>query len=259
MNTLEFLTQIPGHAEYSRSSKILLFGYYLRKFKGLAQFGASDLKGCFQDSLLRTPSDLSALLRKLSSGKNSPLIRVGTKGKYGLSIQGLNEVESIIPEGFTSSTSTQYSLAAKGYLRKILARMPDGQRKDFVAEAISCLGIGARRATVIMTWLAVIDHLHDYVLTHKLTDFQSALVRRSDYASRIVIQRKEDFGSIKESIFIEVCRSGNIITADIKKLLDEKLGLRNSCAHPSSITVGEAKVVSFIEDVVDNVFSKYSL
>lgn len=68
----------------------------------------------------------------------------------------------------------------------------------------------------------------------------------------------EDFDDMNEAVFIEVCRSAGLITKDVRKILDEKLGFRNSCAHPSSIHVGDAKVVSFVEDIVENVIVKYS-
>lgn len=46
---------------------------------------------------------------------------------------------------------------------------------------------------------------------------------------------------------------------DVRKILDEKLGFRNSCAHPSSIAVGDSKALSFVEDLVDNVIAKHPI
>ena len=41
--------------------------------------------------------------------------------------------------------------------------------------------------------------------------------------------------------------------------LDEKLGIRNTCAHPSGVEVHPTKVVNFVEDLLDNVLSKYPI
>ncbi len=259
MTPLEFLSQIPNHAEFSRSSKILLFAYYLRKFGALAEFKSADIRRTFREALIRIPSDLTTLLRELSRGSKSPLILGRVRNTFALSIHGVDEVEGILPAGFASPAAASYSDTAKEYLAKVLSRMPAGNRKDFLAEAISCLGVGARRSSVVMTWLVAMDHLYEYVLVHNLADFNTALHKRTDAASRVTIANHDDFGDIKESVFIEVCRSAGIVTPDVRKILDEKLGFRNSCAHPSSITVGEAKGVSFIEDIVDNVITKYPI
>lgn len=99
--------------------------------------------------------------------------------------------------------------------------------------------------------------MYEYVLAHKLNEFNSALSKQPWNSKRLKIAKKDDFGEIKESDFILVCRSARIITGDVRKLLDEKLGFRNSCAHPSSIAVGDSKVLSFIEDLIDNVVAKH--
>ena len=170
------------------------------------------------------------------------------------------EVESIIPVAAPSAVEMRSFLdIAVPHLQRVIARVTDPQRKDFLAEAISCLGVGARRATVVLTWVAALDHLHEYVLIHQLASFNAALGRRSDRLSKFVVAARDDFGEMKESVFIEVCRSANVITADVRKILDEKLGFRNSCAHPSSISIGDSKVVSFIEDLVDNVIAKFTI
>jgi len=41
--------------------------------------------------------------------------------------------------------------------------------------------------------------------------------------------------------------------------LEQKLDTRNSCAHPSGITVNKSKVIDFVEDLVENVVVKYAI
>ena len=107
-----------------------------------------------------------------------------------------------------------------------------------------------------MTWCATVDHLYDYILAKKLSDFNSALSRRPNFYNKIQVSNKDDFSDIKESVFIEVCRSAGVISKDGRKILDEKLGIRNTCAHPSSVEIHGSKVVNFIEDLIDNVIIK---
>jgi hypothetical protein len=210
--------------------------------------------------MLRVPTDINNLVNRLSAGRASPLIKGRQRGSFALSIVGLNEVQSALPlETHTTNSHQPYALKAIEYLKKPLSKVTDPTRRAFLAEAIACLGVDAKRATIVLTWIAAVDHLYEYILVHKLADFNAALRRRNGPEARLTISTRDDFNDLKESIFIEVCRSSGIVTNDVRKILDEKLGFRNSCAHPSTISIGEAKVVTFIEDLIDNVMTKYPI
>ncbi len=181
-------------------------------------------------------------------------------GSYALSIYGVNEVEAVLPAAAAPAKSGSRLLdTALPYLQRTVAKLIDRQRREFLAEAISCLEVRARRATLMMSWIAALDHMYDYALRRELTKFNSALEKQSGKLGKLTIKTKDDFGEMKESEFIAICRSAGIITNDVRKILDEKLGFRNSCAHPSSIAVGDSKVLSFVEDLVDNIITKHAL
>ena len=261
MTTQEFVSQFPNHAEFSRKSRVVLFAYYLRQHEAATRFSSADIRRCFADALLKVPTDLSSLLLSLTRGKEAPLLRV-KGGYFALSLYGVNEVEAILPApAATQGPSTASSILATAlpFLQKTVAKVSDAQRKEFLAEAISCLDVGARRASVIMAWVAALDHMYEFVLTHGLVKFNAALAKQSGKLGKLSISGKDDFGEMKESEFILVCRSAGLITHDVRKILDEKLGFRNSCAHPSSIAVGDSKVLSFVEDLVENVIAKHAI
>lgn len=260
MSIREFVAKFPGHQDFSRRSYILLFAYYLRKYRGAAEFTAGDIRNCFAEGMLRIPTDLTVLLRRLSAGKGSPIVRARGAGIYALSLHGAAGVEAIVPApGADPRELRSFLASAVPYLTKVIAKVNDVQRREFLAEAISCVGVGARRATVVLTWLAALDHMYEYVATHHLAAFNAALGRRQDRLAKVRIGTRDDFGEMREATFIEVCRSASIVTHDVRKILDEKLGFRNSCAHPSSIQIGDSKVVSFVEDLVENVITKYPI
>jgi hypothetical protein len=97
------------------------------------------------------------------------------------------------------------------------------------------------------------------VLTNKLADFNGAWAQRADCHGRAIADQ-DDFLELRdENTFIEILRAATIITKNVKKILDEKLGFRNTCAHPNDIIVTEAKVVAAIEDFAYNVILKYPL
>jgi len=139
-----------------------------------------------------------------------------------------------------------------------VGRISGDAEQRFLAEAIACLEVKARRAAVVMVWLMTVDHLQRYVLAHKLPEFNAAWAARPDYRGRAIVSQ-DDFLEIRESAFIEILRSGSVITKDIRRILDEKLGFRNTCAHPNDVVIPESKVLAAIEDLVYNVVLKYPL
>lgn len=259
MTILDFLRDIPKFHEYSRKSKLLLLAYYLRQHKGLVEFAAKDIEHCCQ-GILKPPSQLKQQIALLSKGKSSPLMRGSTRSHFSLTAPGMNEVESYLSSGNKAEVVTDRFLSdAISYLKKFISQIGEENQRKFIAEAVACLGVDARRATIVMIWAAAIDHLYDHILNHRLSDFNAAIQRRRDRYAALAITNKNDFSDIRESAFIEICRSAGIISNDVRKILEEKLGIRNTCAHPSGIEVHPSKVVNFVEDLVDNVIIKYEI
>jgi hypothetical protein len=259
MTLLEFLRGIPNFQEFSRKSKILLLAYYLRQYKGMVEFSAEDIETACR-GILKPPSDLRVQLRLLAKGKNSLLAKGSTRDVFSLNMPGMDEVESYLASTGPAPAVVDTMIAdAISYLKKIIAKLGDDNQRKFMAEAVSCLAVDAPRATIVMAWAGAIDHLYDFILKHKLADFNTALSRRTDRHAHMRISNKDDFAELKESLFIEVARSAGVITSDVRKLLDEKLGIRNTCAHPSTVEVHRSKVVNFIEELVDNVILKYPI
>ncbi len=260
MTLLEFIANIGNFTDFSRRSKVLLFAYYLRKYQGIIEFSSGDVRQCFKDSLLKNPSDLSLLLKSLAHGRNSPLIRGGRNNRYSLAMIGLSEVETYLTSKQTTEVEVDSSLKSTiPYLERVISKVSDTNQLRFLAESIACLGVDAKRATILMTWASTVAHIYDYILAHKLNEFKLALAQRTDKYGKLIIKSYDDFTEIPESVFIEVCRSAKIISNDVRKILDEKLGIRNTCAHPSGVEVHRTKVINFIEDLVDNVITKYKI
>jgi hypothetical protein len=64
----------------------------------------------------------------------------------------------------------------------------------------------------------------------------------------------DDFSvDLKESVVIDICKREQIVNQNVAKILSNRLGDRNSAAHPSYIHVGQLQAEAFIEDIVDNV------
>ncbi len=157
-----------------------------------------------------------------------------------------NLLRRTVGTGYNDTTGTNLAQMGAGplavqtnaELRKLEGKVPAGPKKEFLKETIDCFGAGANRAFVIMCWILALDHLYDYVMKAPLSAFNEVLAKNADKRVRVTkIQSRDQFGDMPEGKFIEFLRASEIISNDVRKILDEKLGVRNSCAHPSGITV----------------------
>jgi hypothetical protein len=142
-------------------------------------------------------------------------------------------------------------------LTDLPSKVPNVAERDFLNEAITCYRHGAFRAAIVMCWNLAYDHLLEFILTKQLAMFNRQMpVRYPNLTKKTgitAISSRDDFGELKESQVIEICRSANIITADVYKILNEKLGRRNTAAHPNTVIVNQPQAEDFISDVVNNV------
>jgi hypothetical protein len=98
--------------------------------------------------------------------------------------------------------------------------------------------------------------MYEYVFNNKLVEFNNAIAATGNRRLSS-IRQLEDFSELKEVKFIELMKSAGIITADVRKILDEKLGIRNSAGHPSKVHLKESKAIEFGHDLLDNVILKF--
>jgi hypothetical protein len=254
MDIFQYLSKIPSFSSYSRRNKILLIAYFLREYNGILTFTAKEItdqcKGVTKD-----PSKTNLCLMEMSKGKGAPILKSSSKEGFSLSLSGLEEVQDFLSKNTTEFLDAFYNDAIN-YLTKVVTKVSENNKRKFLTEAIICLKVNSNRATIIMLWVCVVDHLYEYVLKYKLVDFNAELKKAN---SKRIIKCKDDFSDIKEERFIELLRASNIISNDVRKILDEKRGIRNSAVHPSGIEIHLSKVMNFVEDLVDNIILKYKL
>lgn len=244
-----FIRSIPSISQLSLRAHILLIAYHLSNTSKKPEFSLRILKNIFLKARLPFNADkASSVLKELITVDKSPLIQKG-KGKYLLSIYGDEEIRVYLK----NKPQIETEISA---LKDLIVKVKDSNQKLFLGEAISCAENRSYRASIIMTWLFVIDHLQEYVIDGKLSEFNNAMTLRTD-CKKLTIKTKEDFEDLKESVFIEILCSANIITKAIKKVLHAKLDTRNSCAHPSNIVIKESMVVEFIDSLIENIVLKY--
>ena len=139
--------------------------------------------------------------------------------------------------------------------------MPNVAERDFLDEALICFEHQAFRAAIVMTWNLAYSHLLEFILKHHVATFnakyQAMFPGKWAKAKAAPVSKYEDFSvDLKESEVLDVAKSANAITNDVYKVLEPKLGRRNSAAHPSSVKIGQLQAEEFIDDLVNNVVLK---
>lgn len=223
------------------------FTYFLTVEQGEEAVTAKSLTLCFIACDLKVPTRLSAYL---SEGlKANPKRYIRTPSGYRLH----RTFGDTLSERFGSN---RVVIQTSAELRSLEKSFEEGPKKRFLTEAVDCFEANANRAAIVMVWILAVDHLFDYVVNNKLDEFNSALSASPDKRIKRA-STKEDLSELKESKFIELCRSANIISNDVRKILEDSLGVRNTAAHPSSVEVTRSKAIAVIEDLVINVVKKF--
>jgi hypothetical protein len=241
-----------GHPElelHKRSQRDLIrfLVYWAIEIHGAIAVFPNFLTDLFDALDLNAPADPANALAKLKYEDELVKMDVGYRPSAHLKEAMKEELDHMPP-----------LLRVEPGIGSLLKKVTRPDAKNFLDEAHLCLRANAPRAAIVMTWIVVIDHIYEYVLTHKLADFNIELAKK--FSKVAPIKLKDDFAEIKrEKDFIEICRSANVFNNDVRKILDEKLGIRNTAGHPSTVTVHGTKAANFIEDLVENVVLKFPI
>lgn len=247
-----FTSSVKVFFDLKSTEQIDYFVYFLTIEKQLATTQATAIRNCFLLVDISPYSNISQYLNNNTKGKNKlPPKFLRIKDGFQLHRSLKTSIESSIDK-------KPLKAKANKDLRLLLTHITNPAQNEFLKEAIDCLEISAYRASIVMVWNLTIDHLFAYILKHKLSAFNSALALNTDKRIKITsVGDRDDFNEMPENKFIEFCRVAKIISNDIRKILDTKLGIRNTFAHPSNLKVSETKAIEFIEDLVNNVILKY--
>lgn len=246
-----FYNSITNARELSQAELIEMFAYHLTAELGDEIATAREINACFKACDLPQPANTSARLADGASKKPPIYIKVG--GGYKLHRHAReNAAKRLGAETIVTETSS--------LLRSLEEQVTNPDSKKFLSEALDCFEVGANRGTIVLAWLLALDHLQSYILKHKLHEFNAVLANNNDKRVKITaVGHIDDFNDIPEGKFIEFCRIAKIISNDIRKILDQKLQIRNSAAHPSGVVIGKAKVIDFVEDLVNNILLKFGI
>lgn len=245
-----FILQIPDLQAKTSSTLIDYFVYFITVILEEEAATPAGVERCFEVGRLQKYSNIAAYFSKHSKrGSTTKFIKLAAGYQLERNVQ--LEIQKSLHSG-PSKLETSH------LLRGLLSKLATPEDKSFLLEAIDCYEIGARRAAIVMTWLLTVNHLYSYIYNNHLAAFNTVLAANKDKRIKITsISKLDDFSEIPEGKFIEFLRSSKVISNDVRKILDTKLGIRNTSAHPSAVSISEVKATDFIIDLVENIIIKY--
>lgn len=240
----DFIAGVDGFGDWGHAEKIRMFAWLQHFLFQKTRFTTADITACY-NALSFKPSNTSQYL-------------IGMENK-----EFLKDKNGYYAEGkFLAKYNDKYgthdiTLNIRQKVKDLINAVPDVAEKDFMKEAEICLRHDAGRATIIMVWNVAFYHLCQFIIKHHLAKFnagfQTHYNRLWQQARVQTMATYDDFSTLKESVVIDICKRENIINQNVAKIMEKRLGDRNSAAHPSTIHVGQLQAEAFIEDVVDNV------
>lgn len=236
---------IDGFSGWTHADKIRLFAWVQHALRETDRFTTGDINWCYK-TLHYNKINVSQYLSDMEERKQ--LLRDG-RGFY---------LEGSVRAQYDAKYGEHHiTLNIRQMVKELPDRVPDVAERDFMKEALICLRHDAARAAIIMIWNIAFYHLCNYVLRHKLAEFNNAY--RNRYAKKWhdakvqAITNYDDFSvDLRESEVIEICKSANIINPNLHKILTEKLGKRNAAAHPSTVHVTQVQAEAFIDELIRN-------
>lgn len=237
----QFVEPIADFSKRPAPFQIEAFAWYIHEVRQVDHFSTADIRECYEAAHLSLPVNIAASIAKLE--KKKPVRVLRNAAGFRLSKDTRAELGVLLPVRATAVRTT-------ALLNDLVARVADPVKRTFLTETLNCFKHHAYRAAVIMAWnLAFSDVLERIITTH-LVAFNTQV---GTHNLKKPITDRVDFEKLKESEVIKIAAAAGILGKESVKKLEEKLGKRNTAAHPSAVVVSVATAEEVIADLVENI------
>jgi hypothetical protein len=251
MKLQELANGISGFSGWSHANKIRFFAWFLHSKRGLSRFSSTNIKDCYVELGMGQPSAVQPFLTAMEKRRPKELLR--NADGYALEKNVRDQLEGKYGQ-------RPAAIQVDKLLTELPAKVPNLAERTFLNETLICYRCKAFRAAIVMAWNLAYDHLCHHVLRKHLAAFNAqwplSYPKKHANARIKAVATRDDFGELQESEMIQISRSANIISNDVYKILNEKLGKRNTYAHPSTVTVVPHSAEEVILDLINNVVLK---
>ncbi|MGI8400609.1 MAG: hypothetical protein ACR2NS_03250 [Gemmatimonadaceae bacterium] len=252
MDIKDFVRGIPNFAAKNHPERIKAFGWFLHAHRGVATFSPADVTTCYRDTDLDQPANMGRFLDSLGEKKPPELLKDS---------RGFRLSQAVREKLDRELGKADVVLVVERMLTELPGKIADEGERLFLIEAITCYRHSAFRATIVMAWNLAYDHLARWVLAdpQRLADFNAGISKRNPKKAHVTIKTRDDFEDLKEDEMIDILGYLPGFSGNVKRMLKEKLGRRNTAAHPSTLTIGRSQVDDMITDLVFNVVLAFKL
>jgi hypothetical protein len=248
----EFVRQIPAFSSKNHPEKIKAFGWFLHTHRGRDRFTAAEIRGCYDAAHLDPPANANRFLDSLTEKKPAELLK---------DAQGYRLAQHVREKLDQTLGKADVVLVVEKVLTDLHDQLADEGERVFYNETITCYRHGAFRAAIVMAWNLTYDHVARWVLADatRLAAFNAGIAKRNPKKAHVQIVKREDFEELTEDEAVDLVGGLPGITGNMKRSLKEKLGRRNTYAHPSTMKVERPQVDDMITDLVNNVVLRLKL
>lgn len=174
-----------------------------------------------------------------------------TKDGYELRNSGRERLKEV---GYNPNTPVVTAKTTE--LRDYLDKINNNLIKDLIEESIECYENRTWRAAICLSWQAAVAVMHEYVIKHKLTEFNTA--GSAKYSRWNQIRSVNSLCEMKEFEFIDVLYKADIIDKNVKTELEARLRKRNSCGHPNMLKASGPAANEHLTSLLDHVFVEFA-
>ncbi len=130
--------------------------------------------------------------------------------------------------------------------------------RAYLQEALSCYEHGLYRGAILLVWASAVQHLYSVAGQHPggVKAFETANQARFGGSKKYrPLKKQDDFLYLGERDFLQLGEDAGMFNRNARKVLQERLDLRNLCGHPTQYRPGREETVIFIESLVLNVLT----
>jgi hypothetical protein len=248
----DFVRGIPNFAAKNHPERIKAFGWFLHTHRDMAAFSAANITKCYRDTDLNEPGNMARFLDSLAEKKPPELLKDS---------RGFRLSQTVREKLDREIGKADVVIVVEKMLTDLPGKIADEGERLFLNEALTCYRHSAFRAAIVMVWNLAYDHLARWVLAdqQRLSAFNAGIPKRNKNKAHVTITAREDFEELKEDEVIDILGNLPGFSGNVKRMLKEKLGRRNTYAHPSTLTIGRSQVDDMITDLVNNVVLAFKL
>jgi len=250
MTLVEFLAPLK---DSSLKDRVLAVLYYVAVVDRVPNMRVSEIRERMIEARVPKARD-SNIASVLSRAGHYVDRRAGDGGpaSWKLTQSGSDYVEEDLGIGVANGTPT--TTTSSNSLHNLISGISDDVARGYLEEAARCLEVRALRAAIVFVWAGAIRTLEEQALAANSPKDVTQAIRKHDPRARDV-KGVNDFAHVQDSKELLAFEALEIIDKAERQILEEALGLRNKCGHPTRYRPGEAKLAGYLEDVIGIVYT----